>query len=530
MGKQLFFNQEARKKLQEGVDLAANAVGSTLGARGKGVIIAPGYGHMPIVTKDGVTVAKSIFIDDEVVNVGVMMIRSASQKTVDDAGDGTTTSAVLAQSMITAGLDAIAMEGTNSQAVKAGMELAVNAIVEALKSISIEVKDNVTLKSVATISANNDELIGSKIAEAYDKIGNNGILTIEKSHTVDTYVTVMEGSEMIRGFSNDKFVTNQAKMTVEYDNPLIMVVDYEIRTIKELLPLMKEFDQRHSFTSQPLIIIARGFEGEPHNTMLVNKLKNGAKICLIEAPNAYQKEALVDIATLTGATLISDEIGLKVEHATMDHLGKCNRIVVSRASTLIIEGAGEKSAMDELKASIQKTIEESEGNAPKKEIYERRLARLSGSIGVIYVGGATDLEQKERHDRVDDANRAVKSAIEEGIVPGGGIALLRAVQKNPIEGTPAEQIGIDIVVNACFSPLKKMLSNAGENVEAVFEVVSKESGNKGFNVKTGEYVNMIEANIIDPTKVVRCALQNAASVAGQIINSDVLMVELKPTA
>lgn len=528
MGKQLFFNQEARKKLQKGIDLAANAVGSTLGARGKGVIIAPGYGHMPIVTKDGVTVAKSIFIDDEVENVGVMMIRSASQKTVDDAGDGTTTSAVLAQSMITAGLDAIEVSGVNTKAIKAGMELAVSSIVEALKSISIDVKDNDTLKSVATISANNDELIGSKIAEAYSKIGKNGILTIEKSHTVDTYVTVMEGSEMIRGYSNDKFVTNQAKMTVEYDNPLILVVDYEVRTIKELLPLMIEFDKRHSFTSQPFIIIARGFEGEPHNTMLVNKLKNGAKICLIEAPNAYQKESLVDIATLTGATLISDEIGLKVEHATMEHLGRCQRIIVSRSSTLIIEGAGEKSAMEQLKASIQKIIDESEGVPQKKEIYERRLARLSGSIGVIYVGGATDFEQKERHDRVDDANRAVKSAIEEGIVPGGGIALLRAVQKSPIEGTKDEQIGINIVINACFAPLKKMLSNAGEDVESVFSSVSKLSGNEGFNMKTGKYADMIKDGIIDPTKVVRCAFQNAASIAGQIINSDVLMVELKP--
>jgi len=531
MSKKLFFNQEARKKLQIGIDLAANAVGSTLGARGKGVIIAPGYGHMPIVTKDGVTVAKSIFIDDEVENVGVMMIRSASQKTVDDAGDGTTTSAVLAQSMITAGLDAIEKEGTNTQAVKAGIELAVNAIVEALKSISIPVKDNDTLKSVATISANNDELIGSKIAEAYEKIGKNGILTIERSHTVDTYVTVMEGSEMVRGYSNDKFVTNQAKMTVEYDNPLIMVIDYEIHTIKELIPLMEDFSKVYDFRNQPLIIIARGFDGEPHNTMVVNKLKNGAKVCLIEAPNAYQKEALIDIATLTGATLIEDAMGLKPEHSRVIHLGSCKRIVVSKTSTLIIEGGGEKASIEELKSSIQKIIDESEGNLQKKDIYERRLARLSGSIGVIYVGGATDLEQKERHDRVDDANRAVKSAIEEGIVPGGGVALIRAVENSTYLNVSVDmKIGIDIVVKACYAPLKKMLSNAGEDVEKVFDNVSRQGGNNGFNIKTGEYVDMIAANIIDPTKVVRCALQNAASVAGQIINSDVLLVEMKPTA
>lgn len=529
MAKALFFNQEARKKLQIGIDLAANAVGSTLGARGKGVIIAPGYGHMPIVTKDGVTVAKSIFIDDEVENVGVMMIRSASQKTVDDAGDGTTTSAVLAQSMITSGLDAIEA-GANTQAVKAGMEYAVASIIKTLKENSIPVKDNATLKSVATISSNNDEELGAKIADAYDKIGSNGILTIEKSHTIDTYVTVMEGAEMPRGYSNEKFVTNLAKMTVEYDNPLILVADYEIRTIKELIPLMQEFSEKHNFTSQALIIIARGFEGEPHNTMVVNRLKNGAKICLIEAPNAYQKEALVDMATLTGATLISDEMGLKVEHARLEHLGQCQRIVVSRASTLIIEGAGDKVALEELKASIQKTVDESD-NVQKKEIYERRLARLSGSIGVIYVGGATDIEQKERQDRVDDANRAVKSAIEEGIVPGGGIALIRAMQQINFSAlSGGELVGADIVFRACAAPLKKMLSNAGEDVEAVFADVIKAEGTSGFNLKTGQYVDMIEANIIDPTKVVRCALQNAASVAGQIINSDVLLVEMKPTA
>ncbi|MES2395797.1 MAG: molecular chaperone GroEL [Bacteroidota bacterium] len=531
MAKKAYFNQEARKKLQKGIDLAADAVGSTLGARGKSVIIAPGYGHMPIATKDGVTVAKAIFIEDEVENVGVMMIRSASQKTVDDAGDGTTTSAVLAQSMITAGLDAIEVPGANAQAIKAGMEMAVTAVVEALKTLSIPVTDSATLKSVATISANNDVEIGSKIAEAYEKIGHSGVLTIDKSHTVDTYITVLEGSEMPRGYSNDRFVTNPNKMTVEYDKPLILVADYELNVVKEVLPLMEEFSKIYNFTVQPLIIIARGFGGELHNTMVVNRTQRGAKICLIEAPNAYQKEALTDIATLTGATIIADDAGLKPEHARLEHLGTCNRIIVSRTSTLIMEGVGEKSAVEELKGSIQKIIDECGSNLQKKEIYERRLARLSGSIGVIYVGGATDLEQKERHDRVDDANRAVKSAIEEGIVPGGGIALLRAVQNSTFKNVSADtQTGIDIIVNACYAPLRKMLSNAGENVDLVFNTVQAQSGTKGFNIKTGEYVDMIEANIIDPTKVVRCALQNAASVAGQIINSDVLLVELKPTA
>lgn len=526
MGKELYFNQEARKKLQLGIDLAANAVGSTLGARGQSVIIAPGYGHMPIVTKDGVTVAKSIFIDDEVTNVGVMMIRLASSKTVDDAGDGTTTSAVLAQSMITAGLDALEA-GANTQAVKEGMELAVNAIVASLKETSIPVNEYETLKSVATISANNDEEIGKKLADAYEKIGKNGLLTIEKSHTVDTYVTVVDGAEMPRGYSNDKFVTNQNKMTVEYDNPFILVVDYEIRTIKELLPLMEQFSQTYDFRRQPLVIIARGFEGEPHNTMVVNKIKNGAQICLIEAPNSYQKEALIDVATLTGAVLITDELGLKVEHARVEHLGKCNRIVVSKTSTLIIEGDGDKEVLEALKEKIKNQVDGAD-SVQKKDIYERRLARLCGSIGVIYVGGATDIEQKERQDRVDDANRAVKSAIEEGIVPGGGIALIRAAQKRLGSDNVDIQTGMNIVYNACEAPLRKMVSNAGVKEDVVLLPVLNSSGNEGYNVRTGKFVDMIEANIIDPAKVVRCSLQNAASVAGQVINSGVLMVELKP--
>lgn len=526
MAKELYFNQEARKRLQVGIDKAANAIGSTLGARGRGVIIAPGYGHMPIVTKDGVTVAKSIFIDDEVENVGVMMIRSASQQTVDDAGDGTTTSAVLAQSMITDGLNAIEA-GFNTSAVKEGMELAVAEISSKLKDISIPVSGHSTLKSVATISANNDEVIGGKLADAYEKIGKTGVLTIQKSHTVDTYVQVFEGAQMTRGYMNDKFVTNPEKMVVEYENALVWVIDYEVKTIKEMLPLMEEFAGSYGFLTQPLIIIARGFEGEPHNTMVVNKIKNGAKVCLIEAPNTYQKEALIDIATLTGATLITDEAGLKIEHSRVEHLGKCKRILVSRTSTLIIDGGGDESNVNSLKEKIQKDIDAAD-SVQKKEIFENRLARLTGSIGVIYVGGATDIEQKERQDRVDDANRAVKSALEEGIVPGGGIALIRASANKITSESKDIQKGIDIIYDACKAPLNKMVMNAGLNPKEVLEPVLNSTGNMGYNLKDNKFVDMIDANIIDPAKVVRCALQNAASVAGTIINSDVLMVEMKP--
>lgn len=527
MAKKLYFDKEAAEKLKKGVDLAANAIGSTLGACGKYVIIAPGYGHMPVTTKDGVTVSKSIFVEDEVENVGVMMVRYASQKTVEDAGDGTTTSAVLAQSMINDGLDAI-KNGANAQEVKAGIEKATALVIDELKKLSIPVADAETLKSVATISANNDEDIGGKLAAAYDQIGKSGILTIEKSHTIDTYVTVLEGSEMLRGYMNDKFVTNTGKLTVEYDNPLILVANYDVKTIKELIPFMEDFSKLYSFSAQPLVIIAKSFDGEPHNTMVVNKLKNGAKICLIEAPSAYQREALEDVATLTGATLITDDEGMKMEHALAAHLGTCKKIVVSKTNTIFIEGAGDKQEVELLKAKIQKEVDDTD-NEQKKDIYQKRLARLSGSIGVIYVGGATDVEQKERHDRVDDANRAVKSALEEGIVPGGGIALIRSGQKINFSPFVGDQlVGANIVFDACFSPLKKMLLNAGIDPMLVVPVTMVESGNKGYNVRDKQFVDMMEAKILDPTKVVRCALQNASSVACQVINSGALLVEMKP--
>lgn len=527
MPKNVFFGQEARKSLQKGIDIVANAAGVTLGASGKGVIISSGYGHMPIVTKDGVTVVRSIFLEDEVENTGAMMIRYAAEKTLETCGDGTTTSTVLAQSMITKGLDAIET-GANPQEIKKGIEKATDKIWEVLKEISIPVSDNSMLRSVATISANNDIEIGEKIAEAYSKIGNDGLLTIEKSHTVETYITITEGAEMPRGYANDKFVTDTAKMQVVYENPLIFVADYEIKTVKELEPLLISVSQEHNFTTTPLIIIAKGFEGEPYNTMIVNKVKNGAKFCLIEAPNMYQKEALVDISTLTGAKLISDDIGKKVEHATLSDLGTCKKIVVSKTSTLILEGAGDKSELELLKIQISNQIDDTD-NAQLKEILQKRLARLSGSIGVIYVGGTTELEQKERYDRVDDANRAVKSAIEEGVVPGGGVALIRCAAKlSEVEVTGDEAIGVDIVRSACMVPLMTMIDNSGGDYEPVLQMVCYGTGNSGYNLKTKEYCDMVESNIIDPTKVVRCALQNAASVAAQIITSGASLIEMRP--
>jgi len=521
--REIFFNKEAREKMLEGVNDAANAIGSTLGPRGKTVIIDPGNGNPPIMSKDGVTVASLLDSRDNLKKTGIMLIRQASEASVKDCGDGTTTSAVLCQSMINAGVDAVS-KGANSQEIKSGMEKAVASVVDALKAMSIPLTDNDMIKSIGTISANNDTEIGEKLAEAYGKIGNKGMLTIEMSKTHNTFVEIMEGAEMQRGYANEKFVTNPAKMTVEYENPYVLVLNYEVKTVKQLEPILVEFSRVYDMKATPLVIIAKGYEGEFYNTAIVNKVQNGAKLCLIEAPNMYQREGLEDMATVTGATMITDDAGLKLESATVKHLGTCKKIIVSRYNTLIVEGSGDKEKVESFKKQIESDIDFAKEEAVK-EVHEKRLARLSGSIGVIYVGGNTHVEQVERLHRVDDANKAIKSAIEEGIVAGGGVALIRANSGFAIPLVGDEGVGVQIVSNACYAPLERMLKNSGESY-GVISKVNTFTGSKGYNVKTGEFVDMIEAKIIDPVKVVRCALQNAASVAGQVINSDVMIVEM----
>ena len=540
--REIFFNKEARAKMLEGVNDAANAIGSTLGPRGKTVIIDPGNGNPPIMSKDGVTVASLLDSKDNLKKTGIMLIRQASEASVKDCGDGTTTASVLCQSMINAGVEAV-NNGANSQEIKSGIEKAVICVVDALKAMAIPLTDNDMIKSIGTVSSNNDEEIGGKLAEAYGKIGNKGMLTIEMSKTHDTFVTIMEGAEMQRGYSNEGFVTNPAKMTVEYDNPKILVLNYEVKSLKQLEPFLKEYQMLHKLDVTPLVIIAREYEGEFHNSTLVNKKQYGAKICLIQAPNMYQREAFDDMATITGATLITDDAGMKLESANCTHLGTCKKIIVSRFNTLVVEGGGDKLEVEALKKKINAGIEFAKEDAVK-EVSEKRLARLSGSIGVIYVGGNTHVEQVERLHRVDDANKAIKSAIEEGIVAGGGIALIMAKHNlNQLNLSKEEDVGVQIIYSACEDPILKMLSNAGVYKKRktllskiwetffgknhlIINELNKCRGNKGYNVKTGEFVDMIEAKIIDPVKVVRCALQNAASVAGQVINRDVMLVEM----
>lgn len=528
MSKKVFLNKDSQEKLINGMDIVADIAGSTLGAAGKTVFIASGYGHPPIATKDGVTVVKSISLYDEVENAGAMLMREAAQKTLDACGDGTTTSTVLAQAIIKEGLKQLDLQ-VNPQKLRAGIEKAVAKVVENLKSIAIPVSDKDMLNSVATISANNDSEIGGMLADAYDKIGHNGLLTIEKSFTMDTYVEVIEGSEYGKGWENDKFVTDDKKMEAIYEDPLIFVFDYEIKSVKEIEPFLMDVSKIHDFRTKPCIIVAHGFEGEPYNTMVVNKIRNGAKFCLIGAPTSYRKEALRDLAVLTGATLICDEFGMKVEQARLEHAGTCKKIVVSKSSTIIQQGDYNKETFDALIGHVTQ-LRDNEANPTLKDIWDKRLARLSGSIGVIYVGGVTDLEQKERNDRVDDANRAVRSATEEGVVSGGGIALMQCVNMINSDDFSTDEIpGLNLVKAICSVPAIKMLDNAGMDVDRImYEINTSEKKNWGYDIKGERYCDMIEGKILDPVKVVRCALENASSLACQVITAGGLIVEMRP--
>jgi chaperonin GroEL len=402
-------------------------------------------------------------------------------------------------------------------------------VVSELQKNAKPLVDNDTIRDVATISANNDKEIGNLIADAYSKMGTDGILTIENSHTVETKVNVVSGAEMLSGWANEKFVTNRTNMTVEYSNPLVFVANYDIKSIKQLEPFLVSVNSRVNLKEKSLVIIAKGFEPEVYNTFVINKAQGGINLCLITAPFENQQSALVDMAAVTGATLISDADGRKVETSTINDCGTCQKIVVSKTNTIIIDGDADKEAVADIKAQIAHEKESATSDSVK-DVLDNRLARLSGNIGVIHVGGTTAVEQKERYDRVEDAIKAVRSAIEEGVLPGGGIALINATKAIDFEQYVGDElVGATIVKNACHAPLRKMLKNAELEVEdIVVKIASENKLNYGYDVKADVFCDMLEAKVIDPAKVVRCALQNAASVAAQVINSDVLIVEMKP--
>lgn len=531
MAKQLLFDKEAKDALKKGVDKVANAVGSTMGAAGRTVIISHHYNLNPIVTKDGITVANSVIVDDEIENIGVMMIKQASGRTALDAGDGTTQTAVLAQSMISNGLKAVE-DKFKPQEIKKGIEKSVDSIIEFIKDKSYKINgDNNKLRDIATISANNDAEIGGLIADAYEKIGHDGLLMIEESGSIETSVEVVKGVEIPKGYTTPFFVNEPKKMEVVYENVLWLVTDYTLAKMDVFGHILNKIHAAGMFSTHALIVVAKDFEGEVHSSMMMNH-KNGVfKTCLIQAPSSYRNETLEDIATVTGATVIRDEAGLKVENIELHHLGMSKKVIISEKLTTIVEGNGDPFKVDALKEAVKVQMEQMD-NADLKEVWKLRLARISASMGVIRVGGSTDVEVKEKKDRVDDACRAVKSAIEEGYIVGGGVALLRAIQYvnttkelNPFL-TDSFKAGVDIVLEACQEPLRRMLINGDLNEDIITKVAQQSDFNVGFNIKTEKMEDLVESGVIDPVKVIRCALQNAASVAGAVITSDCLIVEV----
>ena len=523
--KKLVYGDEARAKLKAGVDKLANAVKVTLGPRGREVILEKKWGS-PVVTKDGVSVAKEIELTDPYENMAAQLVKEVASKTADVAGDGTTTATVLTQAIYEEGLKAIA-SGANPIYVKRGIDEAVKIIVEELKKISKPVTGRKEIEQVATISANNDPEIGKIIADAMEKVGKDGVITVEESKSAETVLEVTEGMQFDRGYLSPYFVTNPEKMEAVLENPYILIYEKKVGNIRELLPVLEKVVQ----TNKPLLIIAEDVEGEALATLVVNHIKGVLRVCAVKAPGfgERRKAMLQDIAILTGGTAITEDLGIKLESVDLDMLGKADKVVVDKDNTTIIGGKGNpediKARIEQIKKQIETTTSEYD-----KEKLQERLAKLAGGVAIIKVGAATEAELKEKKDRVDDAVHATKAAVEEGIVPGGGIALFRASRAlcNIKEENTDKAWGIKIVKNACKVPLKQIAYNAGFEGSVIIEKIKDvDNVNYGFDAATGEYVDMVEAGIIDPTKVVRTALQNAASIAGTMLTAECLVAEIK---
>ncbi len=525
MAKDIKFDIEARDGLKRGVDALANAVKVTLGPKGRNVIISKAFGG-PTVTKDGVSVAKEVELKDPLENMGAQMVKEVASKTNDLAGDGTTTATVLAQAIVKEGLKNVAA-GANPMDLKRGIDKAVNAIVADLASQAQEVgSTSEKIKQVASISANNDEVIGELIATAFDKVGKEGVITVEEAKGTDTYVDVVEGMQFDRGYLSPYFVTNPEKMETEFDNPYILLYDKKISSLKELLPVLEPVAQ----SGKPLLIIAEDVDGEALSTLVVNKLRGALKIAAVKAPGFgdRRKAMLEDIAILTGGTVVAEESGYTLENATLEMLGSAEKISIDKDNTTIVNGAGQpdliKNRVNQIKAQMETTTSDYD-----KEKLQERLAKLAGGVAVLYVGAASEVEMKEKKDRVDDALHATRAAVEEGIVAGGGVALLRA--KSALNGLKAdnadEATGIQIVSRAIEAPLRTIVENSGLEGSVVVAKVAEGKGNFGYNAKTDEYVDMLKAGIIDPKKVTRVALENAASVSGMILTTECALIDIK---
>ena len=523
--KNIQFDVDARDRLKRGVDHLANAVKVTLGPKGRNVIIDKKFGA-PTVTKDGVSVAKEIELKDAVENMGAQMLKEVASKTADIAGDGTTTATVLAQAIVTAGLKNVAA-GANPMDLKRGIDKAVAAVVADLKKMSKAVgDDNAKIKQVASISANNDETIGTLIAEAMARVKKEGVITVEEAKGTDTTVEVVEGMQFDRGYLSPYFVTNADKMEAELDNAYILIYDKKISTMKELLPVLEKAAQ----TGKPLLIISEDVDGEALATLVLNKIRGALKVAAVKAPGFgdRRKAMLEDIAVLTGGTVISEERGFKLENADLSYLGKAEKISIDKDNTTIVNGAGQKAdivaRVNQIKAQIETTTSDYD-----KEKLQERLAKLAGGVAVLYVGAATEVEMKEKKDRVDDALHATRAAVEEGIVPGGGVAYIRAQQAlEKLEGSNNDETtGIGIVRRAIEEPLRQIVGNAGLEGSIVVQKVRDGKADYGFNARTEEYENLLAAGVIDPTKVTRVALENAASIASMLLTTECVISEEK---
>ena len=522
MAKEIKYDVEARGALKRGVDKLANAVKVTLGPKGRNVVIEKKFGA-PTVTKDGVTVAKEIELENKMEDVGAQMVKEVASKTSDVAGDGTTTATVLAQAIVTEGLKNVTA-GANPMSIKRGIDAAAAAVVDSLKSQSKDLPDSTQIANVATISSNDDREIGDKIAEAMEKVGKDGVITVEDSKTAETYLETVEGMQFDRGYLSPYFVTNSESMDAELEDPYILIHDKKISNMKDLLSLLEKVVQ----TGKPVVIIAEDIEGEALATLVVNKLRGTFKVLAVKAPGFgdRRKAMLEDIAVLTGATVISEDAGYKLDNATIEYLGTAKRVISDKDNTTIVDGSGTSDAItariNELKVQIDKTSSDYD-----REKLQERLAKLSGGVAVINVGAATEVEMKEKKARVEDALHATRAAVEEGIIPGGGVALLRAIPAlSKVKVDEDQQVGVDIVVRALEAPVRQICENAGVESSIVVQNIKDKKGDHGYDARNGEYVKMFEAGIIDPTKVARVAVQNAASIAGMILTTEVAVTEI----
>ncbi|SDH66159.1 chaperonin GroEL [Bosea robiniae] len=521
--KDVKFSQDARERMLRGVDTLANAVKVTLGPKGRNVVIEKSFGA-PRITKDGVTVAKEIELSDKFENMGAQMVRVVASKQNDAAGDGTTTATVLAQAIVREGAKAVAA-GINPMDLKRGIDLAVEAVTKSLGDHSKTITGSEEVAQVGTISANGDRTIGEMIAEAMKKVGNEGVITVEEAKTAETELDVVEGMQFDRGYLSPYFVTNTEKMVAELEDPYVLIHEKKLSGLQTMLPLLEAVVQ----TGKPLLIVAEDVEGEALATLVVNKLRGGLKIAAVKAPGFgdRRKAMLEDIAILTGGTAISEDLGIKLETVTLDMLGRAKKVRIEKENTTIVDGAGKKAEIDARVAQIKAQIEETSSDYDREKLQER-LAKLAGGVAVIRVGGATEVEVKEKKDRVDDALNATRAAVEEGILPGGGVALLRAVEalEGLVPGNDDQKTGVEIVRKAITAPARQIVENAGgDGAVVVGKLLEAQDYAWGYNAQTGEYGDLVKAGIIDPTKVVRTAIQDAASVAGLLITTEAMIAE-----